>query len=184
MAEDENVTILQKDDKPFAVQAEGGLALYGSGKQPALQHVFSGQVVHTTPQPLVHVICWQEDEACPVEVSGRVALVGDKEAPIEVRMTHVFGNEMNENVQLKPFDHTMKLDTALADPIHHALQLRTPVQLRFCNPWHVASDYQVDVKVGKSTVISIRLTGATVATPQPCADEQPCPPVKDYPVTP
>lgn len=184
MAEDENVTLLQKEGDKFEVEGSGGLAVYGSDDQPALQHRFGGQIVHTTPQPLVHMICWEENETCPVEVSGRVTVAGDKDAPVEVRMTHVFGGEMNETVQLKPFDHVMKVDTQLSEPIHHALQLRTPVQLRFCNPWNVASDYHVDVKLGRNTLLSIHLTGATVATPQPCDDDRPCPPAPSYPVTP
>ena len=51
---------------------------------------------------------------------------------------------------------------------------RSPLDVRFCNPWHVASDYRVEVNLGQNRVIGIRLSGATVATPQACED--PCPP--------
>jgi hypothetical protein len=57
------------------------------------------------------------------------------------------------------------METQLADPIHHALQMRTPLQLRFCNPWHVVSDYRMEIHLGENRVISVRLTGATVASP-------------------
>jgi hypothetical protein len=51
----------------------------------------------------------------------------------------------------------------------------TPFELRLCNPWHVASDYQMDIKLWDCRVISVRLTGATVARPQPCEVDD-CPP--------
>ncbi|HLA43848.1 MAG TPA: hypothetical protein VJZ27_10450, partial [Aggregatilineales bacterium] len=79
-------------------------------------------------------------------------------------------------------DHTLKVDTKLAEPIHHALQLRTPLSVHFCNAWHIASDYVVQVAAGERTLFSIRLTGATVATPQPCDDNENCdPPYKTHP---
>ena len=61
-----------------------------------------------------------------------------------------------------------------------AVILRTPLQLRFCNPWHIASDYTVEVTLGERRLWSVRLTGATVATPQPCADDG-CPPAPSHP---
>jgi hypothetical protein len=72
------------------------------------------------------------------------------------------------------------VNTQLAQPIHHALQLRTPLELRFCNPWHLVSDYILEINLGNNRVISVRLTGATVATPQPC-DNQGCPPAQAQP---
>jgi hypothetical protein len=54
--------------------------------------------------------------------------------------------------------------------------MRTPLEVRFCNPWHIASDYRLEVNLGKNRVMGIRLSGATVATPQPC--EPTCPPAE------
>lgn len=171
---DDRVTIVQDDRARFALD-HGTVALQGVDHQPALKHEVSGAVVHGTAigKPLVHMVCWDE-EPCEVEVSGRVALVGDPDAPLTVQMRHEFTTDHHQTHAVEPVDHTLHVDTALATPIHHALQLRTPVEVRFCNPWNIASDYRVDITVGDRSVIGIRLTGATVATPQPCQD--PCPP--------
>lgn len=183
MAEEETNIITQKEGERFALDHQGALSLYGEKEKDALQHEFAGQIVHTTVKPLVHLVCWGEEKPCEVEVSGKVTLTGDKDAPVEVKMTHHFANEHHQLLTVEPLDHHLKVETALAEPIHHAMQLRTPVQMRFANPWHLASDYMVEVKLGKSQLMTIRLTGATIATPQPAADELPCPPPPG-PVTP
>jgi len=173
------VVVTQPEEDRFAVD-HGGIALYGDKQQPPLQHqvIGQGQLVHTTTpqQPLVHMVCWEEDETCKIEMSGRVTLVGDEQAPLQVKMSHQFANDHHQTHVIEPVDHTLKVNTQLADPIHHALQLRTPLQVRFCNPWQIASNYQVELNLGNTRVISIRLTGVTVATPQTC-EEMPCPPV-------
>jgi len=163
--EKKTLVITQEKDGRFALDHAGAVALYGDAKQDALRHQLGGQVVHATPkdQPLVHMVCWDEERAC--EISGRVALVGDESAPLQVRMGHRFDNEHRQ---------LHRIESKLSEPIHHALQIRTPLQVRFCNAWHVASDYSVEIRMGDSRLISLRLTGATVATPQPC--EEPCPP--------
>jgi hypothetical protein len=181
MADDEQTIIVtQHDDDQFALEHGGALALYGDKDQPALQHEFAGQVIHrTAPQfPLVHVVGWDEENQVKAELSGRVTLVGDEEMPLQVRMVHEFANTHNHSheVHLQPVDHTLKVNTKLHEPIHHALQLRTPVQLRFCNPWHVGSDYTIEFRLAGFGLISIRVTGATTVTPQPCEGDEPCPP--------
>lgn len=173
----ENI-IKQEDGERFALD-HNGVALYGDREQPALQHQHSGLVVHETVKPLVHMICWEEEATCDVnlEVSGRITVAGDKEAPVEINMRHHFANDHQQTLNVEPFDHTMKVSTALAEPIHHALQLRTPLQLRFCNTWEVESNYAIEVTMGDLRLFSIRLTGSTVADPQPCDDD--CPPGVD-----
>lgn len=133
----------------------------------------AGELAHTTPhdRPLVHMLHWDDDT--PHYVKGRVALTGDAEHPVDVR--HVFGDTHHQS-------HVLK--TALAEPVHHALQMRTPLQVRFCNSWHIASDYTVEVNLGRRQLLSLRLSGATVAKPQPCDDEAPCPPVVTAPLHP
>lgn len=175
--EEEIVTVTQKDAERFALD-HGGLAVYGECDKPPMQHQFGGQVVHTTSpkQPLVHMVCWEQEEPCKMEVDARVTVAGDEKAPLHVRMHHHFENDHHQTHKVEPLDHSLRVQTKLAEPIHHALQMRTPLQLRFCNPWHVASDYQMEIRMGNNRLISVRLTGATVATPQPCEDE-PCPPV-------
>ena len=126
------------------------------------------------------MICWDEDDSCRVEVSGQVKLTGDAAQPIAVQMRHEFANMHRQELRIEPVDHTLNVKTALAQPIHHALQLRTPLELRFCNPWHMVSDYMLEINLGNNRVISVRLTGATVATPQPCNDER-CPPTQAQP---
>ncbi len=179
MADEKTIIITQNKGEQFSHDHDGGLVLYGAGEQPALQHECGGQVVHTTTKPLVHMICWEE-KTCSVEVSANVTLSGDKEAPVEVRMSHHFANDHHQTLRVEPLNHSLKVDTKLAEPMHHALQMRTPLQMSFCNPWHVASDYMVEINLGERRVISVRLTGATVATPQPCEDE-PCPPASTHP---
>ena len=172
---DQRVTIVQDEDDRLA-HDHGAVALHGSKDAPAISH-------HV--QPLVHMVCWDEEPIqAEVSVDGRVALSGDPESPVLVRMQHEFASDHHQTVAVEPVDHTLHVDSALAAPIHHALQMRTPLELRFCNPWHVTSDYHVEVNLGNNRVIGIRLTGATVATPQPCADDVDCPPapsVRTYP---
>ena len=173
-SEKKEVTLRQLEGEQLSLDHRGEVGLHGSDCAPPMRHTVGAQVVHSTPahQPLVHMVCWDEERAC--EVNGRIVVAGDPAAPVEVRMAHDFTNEHRQHHKVEPVDHTLHVDSALASPIHHALQLRTPLQMRFCNPWHLASDYVMEIRLGDNRLISVRLTGATVATPQPCADDQPC----------
>jgi hypothetical protein len=176
---DEEIVILKQEDGDRLALDHDGLALYGDRERPAMQHEFAGQVVHRTlpGAPLVHVVGWDEDNHVKAELSGSVALVGDPDAPpIQVRMMHEFSDVIQHahDVSIKPMEHTLHVASKLHEPIHHALQLRTPIQLRFCNAWHVDSDYKIELVIAGMPVISIRVRGATVVTPQPCADGE-CP---------
>jgi hypothetical protein len=168
MADDKLVTVTSKD---------GGLALFGDVKKPSLQHLHSTGV-HA---PLVHMVCWDESKPCKMDVSGTLELTGSEEHPVPVKMTHYFANIHHQTMKVEPLDHQLKIATRLSEPIHHALQMRTPLELRFCNPWHMTSNYIFDFKIGASQVLSIQVTGATVCTPQPCADEKACPPTPTLP---
>lgn len=189
-SEERTVTVVQKDDDEFRIR-DGGVAVYGRDDTPALRHDIGGVVMHgfAPGAPLVHMHCWDADRACDVHVSGgvdlsgKVTLSGDADAPLPLQMTHRFEGDHHQTLSIDPIDHALEVSTELARPIHHALQMRTPLQLRFCNPWHVASDYAVELRVGKRSFLSIRLTGATVATPQACADDS-CPPVVSHPFQP
>lgn len=174
VAEDQNITVGQRDGDRFALD-HGSVVLHGADDTAPLAHEVAASITHGTAEgrPLVHMLCW-DTEPCDVSVSGTVALVGNEDAPVVVKMQHEFTGDHHQTLAVDPVDHTLHLDTAAAAPIHHALQLRTPLDVRFCNPWHIASDYVVEVNLGNNRVIGIRLTGATVATPQPCED--PCPP--------
>lgn len=177
---DDRTTITQDEGDRFALD-HSGVALFGDDTAPAMRHDLGAAVVHRTSAdcPLVHMVCWDE-EPCEVKVSGRLELAGDPEAPIDVRMRHEFPGDHHQTHAVDPLDHSLRVQTGLAAPLHHALQMRTPVQLRFCNPWHIASDYKLEVNLGNNRVISIRLSGATVATPQPCEDDG-CPPADREP---
>jgi len=180
LTNDEKTIILTQNEGERFAHDHGGLALYGDREQSPLHHQVTGrcQLTHsTTPQqPLVHMVCWEEDHVCKVEVSGRVTLVGDEKAPVHVKMVHHFENDHHQTHVLEPMDHTHRFNTRLSDPIHHAFQMRTPLQLRFCNPWVVASNYRVELAIGRIPLISIQVKGESTATPQPCEDN-PCPPV-------
>lgn len=161
----ELVTVTQKEGDTFGVSHKGVVALQGLKHAEPLNHHVGGEVVHSgiANRPLVHVVAWDEDCACTIE--GRVTLVGDEKAPL--RVNHRFDNDHHQT-------HAVK--TALAEPIHHALQMRTPLQVRFCNAWQIASDYTLEISMGGLRVIGVRLTGATFAKPLPCEEEL-CPPV-------
>ena len=163
MAEEKTVTLTQAPGERLAIEH--------SGTKAPVHHVIESSEKH----PIVHMVCWDEEEPCAVEVRGQVALVGDEKSPVRVRMTHTFENPHVQEHRIEPVDHSLKVTTRLAEPIHHALQMRTPLELRFCNPWHVASDYMVELRLADNRVFSLRLTGATIATPQPCPDDKPCP---------
>lgn len=173
---DDRVTILQDAGDRLA-HDHGALVVQGASDQPALRHDVAGGILHATApgKPLVHMVCWGE-ESVDVELTGQVTLAGSPDSPVLVHMQHEFTGDHHQTLAVDPVDHTLHVDTALAAPIHHALQMRTPLDVRFCNPWHIASDYRVEINVGARRVIGIRLTGATVATPQPC--EPDCPPPK------
>lgn len=182
MADPETNIITQNKGERFA-HDHGNVALHGAKDEPPMEHRFAGEVLHSTPKPLMHMVCWSEEKNLNLEVAGRLTLAGDEKAPVQVVMHHQFDNELVQSHKVEPLDHALAVQTALARPIHHALQMRTPLQVRFCNPWHVASDYQMEIAIGNTRIISFRLTGATVATPQPCPDDD-CPPPAGQPSTP
>jgi hypothetical protein len=163
------------DDKITVTSKDGGLALFGDAQKPSLKHL------HSTHAPLVHMVCWDESKPCKMDVSGKLELTGSEQHPVEVKMHHHFANVHHQTMKVDPLDHHLKVNTRLSEPIHHALQMRTPLELRFCNPWHMTSNYIFDFKIGRTEVLSIRVTGATVCTPQPCGDDKPCPPVNALP---
>jgi len=171
---DERETVILTQPQEERFRHAGSLAVQGGAAEaPPLRHRVGGEVVHSTPaeRPLVHMLMWDDDCACTVQ--GRVVLAGDPDSPFAGTLQHRFPEEHRQ---------THAVRTSLAEPIHHALQLRTPLELRFCNTWHVASDYTLDIAIGQRRLASLRLTGATVARPQPC--DEPCPPVVTQPVHP
>jgi len=54
------------------------------GERLALDHRGDVALQHRTVSgaPLVHMFCWEEEEACPVQVSGAVTVTGDPQAPV------------------------------------------------------------------------------------------------------
>ncbi len=160
---DESKTLIVTQPKGDA------FALAGSDCDPPLNHRFEGGVTHRTDKPVVHMHLWNEecagklDAKLDAKLDGQVTVRGDPAQPVV--FAHNFPGEHRQ---------AHRIDTALADPIHHALQMRTPLQVRFCNSWQVASDYSVGIDIGGRRLIDIRLTGATIATPIPCEDD--CPP--------
>lgn len=168
-------------DGGVGLEHKGGVALYGDREQEALRHQHHGVVLHETAKPLVHVVCWDEEAVCGIDVKGEITLRGDEKTPIAVNMTHSFANDHHQTLAIEPFEHAMRVPTKVTEPIHHALQMRTPLELRFCNPWQVDSNYGIEVTMGDVRLFSIRLRGATRATPEPC-DDQPKQPVRVHAV--
>jgi hypothetical protein len=175
MADPQDVILRQPDDEALRVEHRGTVRVHGDAKADALQHHVGAELVHATPadRPLVHMVLWDEDRTC--EIKGRVTLTGDEAAPVHARLHHSFDSDHRQ---------THRIETALSSPVHHALQMRTPLQVRFCNSWQIASDYTIEIRLGDNRVIGVRLTGATVAKPLPCEDDQPCAPVITHPLHP
>jgi hypothetical protein len=174
--ETKTLIVTQPEDEAFRASHRGLVGIHGVEKTLPLQHSVNGEVIHSSnaEHPLVHMVLWDEDCAC--EINGRITLAGDAEAPVQAVFHHRFENDHAQTLGFK---------TALADPIHHALQMRTPLQVRFCNAWHVASDYSIEINLGRNRVIGLRLSGATIARPQPCEEEAPCPqPIVSRPIHP
>lgn len=169
----EVLVVTQPEGETFDVAHCGTVGVQGVPKGEPIGH--HGEIVHATPpeRPLVHMLLWDEDCACTV--NGRIVLAGDEKSPVQARLVHHFENDHRQ---------THRIETALADPIHHALQMRTPLQVRFCNTWQIASDYSIEINLGNNRLIGVRVTGATVAKPQPCDDDKPCEPVVSRPVHP
>lgn len=173
MADSQEVILRQPDEESLRVQHCGTLRVHGDAKADALQHHVGTELATAPDRPLVHMLLWDEDCAC--EVNGRQTLVGDEAAPVHAKLHHVFDSDHHQ---------THRIETALASPVHHALQMRTPLQVRFCNSWQIASDYSVEIRLGGNRVIGVHLTGATIAKPLPCEDEKPCEPVVTHPTHP
>ena len=170
MADEPRELILeQREGDALRVEHCGTLRVHGDAKADAMRH--HAELVHATPadRPLVHMVLWDEQR------SGKVTLTGDAAAPVHANFKHHFDNEHRQ---------THRFETALSSPVHHALQMRTPLQVRFCNSWQIASDYTIEIRLGDNRVIGVRLTGATVAKPLPCDDDVPCAPVVTHPLHP
>jgi len=166
MADEPRELILeQREGDALRVEHCGTLRVHGDARADAMRH--HAELVHATPadRPLVHMVLWDEDCAC--EVNGRLTLTGDEAAPVHARLHHTFDTDHRQ---------THRIETALAAPVHHALQMRTPLQVRFCNSWQIASDYSIEIHLGGNRVIGVHLTGATIAKPLPCEDTPPCEP--------
>jgi len=165
MAETEDVILRQPEGESLRVQHRGTLGVHGDAHADALQHRVGAELATAPERPLVHMVLWDEDCAC--EVNGRLTLTGDEAAPVHARLHHSFDTDHRQ---------THRIETALAAPVHHALQMRTPLQVRFCNSWQIASDYSIEIRLGDNRVIGVHLTGATIAKPLPCEDTPPCEP--------
>jgi hypothetical protein len=174
MADQEEVTLRQAEGDALRVTHQGALRVHGDAKADAMQHRVGAELVHATPpdRPLVHMMLWDDER----QVSGRLTISGDAAAPVHAKLHHSFDNEHRQ---------VHRIDTTLAAPVHHALQMRTPLQVRFCNTWQIASDYSLEIRLGDNRVIGVHLTGATIAKPLPCDDADACAePVITHPMHP
>jgi hypothetical protein len=169
---------------PEQRELSGGVALFGEAGRPAIRHGVAAEIMAGSDpkHPLVHMVCWDEKAPHNVELCGRVTLAGDEDAPIEVRMSHRFDNLHEQKHSIEPMDHSLTVRTRVAEPIHHALQMRTPLELRFANPWRIASDYRIDLQLRGESFVSIQVTGATVAAPQPPPEPKPVAPIITHPL--
>ncbi|HEY2187885.1 MAG TPA: hypothetical protein VGH48_04920 [Caldimonas sp.] len=172
----EDVTVHQPDGQSFRVQHEGTLTaqhegtlrVRGDSRADPMHHRVGAELGSAPDRPLVHMVLWDEQGA---EVNARLTVAGDPEKPLHAQVRAQLHHRFeDEHRQLH------RVETALSHPIHHALQMRTPLQVRFCNSWQIASDYTIEIRLGDNRLIGVRLTGATIAKPLPCDDVQPCDP--------
>ena len=115
------------------------------------------ELVHSTTaeRPLVHMVLW--DENAKAEFNGRVTVAGDEKQPVHVRVRHGFNNEHQQ---------VHRFETALQSPVHHALQMRTPLQVRFCNTWQIASTTRS--RSASATTASSACTSPAPPSPSHC----------------
>ncbi|MCK6528605.1 hypothetical protein L6R50_13965 [Myxococcota bacterium] len=171
---DETRILTQKEGDALRLRLQGG-ALDEDGCPDPVVH--QGSLAHTGipgAPPIVHLVRLDEhDCGCSVVHGGTVAHVGDAERPVALDMRHSSTHPVALDVSVARVDHGLDVRTGLQEPIHHALQLKTPVQLRFVNPWEAVSDYAISVHVGTWPAVSIRIRGRTRLTPAP-APPDPC----------
>ena len=102
--EKEELTLRQIEGERLALDHQGEFGLHGTHSGPPMQHAVAAQFEHTTPsnQPLVHMVCWDEERAC--ELNGRIVVAGDDKAPVHVRMAHDFTNEHHQHHRVEPVE--------------------------------------------------------------------------------
>lgn len=167
---DETRVITQPPDARFRVEHDGqrpdaDCCIHPIVHDARLTHAGNPQ------QPLVHVVQMRQDEPCGVKTSGELAHIGDPERPVPLEMRHSSPHGPVElDVNVRDVRHSLCVDTGLQDPMHHALQLKTPLQLRFVNPWTADSDYRVSLTLAGRTLLELRVAGRTVLAPQPADD--------------
>jgi hypothetical protein len=123
--------------------------------------------------PFVHLVQMKQDEPCGVRTSGEIAHVGDPQRPVPLDMRHSSQAPVELDLRVRQLEHELRVSTGLQDPMHHALQLKTPLQVRFVNPWVAQSDYRVSVTLGKRRLIDVHIAGQTILSPRP-APPDPC----------
>jgi len=157
MAEEQKVIIRQNPGDELAVEHQGGLAVFGVRSQPAIQHIVDACVVHETQKPLVHIHSWDVERG-----------------PVAVEMTHHFQGEHNQTLHIQPFGHDMRVETRESNPIHHALQMRTPIAVRVgmdCT-CVMESDYTFEVRTAERQLFTMTVKGRTVFKDE-CPDFRP-----------
>ena len=139
---------------------------------PPIPH--AGRLVHEArpgAAPFMHMVCWDEDDTCNVEHTGVVTHVGDAERPIPLQMRHSGEAPIELRVHLDDTEHGLRVRTGRADPIHHALQLHSPLVVRFADQWTASSDYRIAIQLRQQPFLDIRITGRTTLTPTPVLGE-------------
>jgi hypothetical protein len=164
---DETRLITQEPDARFRVEHDGQRPDADGCVHP-IRH--DARIVHEGREelPFVHIVQMRQDEPCGVRTSGELAHVGDPERPVPLEMRHSSPHGPVEiDLRVRQAQHELRVSTDLQDPMHHALQLKTPLQVRFVNPWTAQSDYRVSVTLGNRQLLDVRIAGQTILTPRP-----------------
>jgi hypothetical protein len=168
---DETRIVTQPEGERFRLALEGPQPDAQGCERPVLHQ---GRLVHEggSPElPIVHMVCWDSEDACSLTHGGEVRHVGDPERPVPLDMRHSTAKPVELDLRVSQVSHALGVQTTLQDPIHHALQLKTPIQVRFVNPWEAASQYSIGIAVGGRSVVEVSIRGKTVLTPHPAAPD-------------
>jgi len=161
----EERSITQPDGKSFRVAHEGQTPDDEGCIHPIIHQ---GTLLHEghEKRPLYHKVHFTHDESHALSHRGALTHRVDPATPVPLDMRHSTQEPVKLDLQVRSLGHQMGVTTTLQDPIHHALQLKTPLQVRFVNPWHAQSEYSFSLDVAGRTVMSLSVRGSTVFSPR------------------
>jgi hypothetical protein len=165
--------ITQPEGARFRVALEGQEPDDQGCLHPIVHHGVLAHEGGAAERPLRHVLRMDQDVPCELGHSGEMRHTGDPERPVPLDMRHSSPEPVVLDLKVNQARHALAVDTSLTEPMHHALQLKTPLQVRFVNPWEAKSDYAMTVELAGRPLLSFKLQGTTTLRPE-AAPPDPC----------